>query len=64
MENHFLVYNLLFSILSTLYKLLYLQFYISKRSVLRTTLHFLQLYTGVPLHPGKLHRRFEPLVIQ
>ena len=63
MENHFYVYNFLFSILSTLYRLLYLQWCNSKHSAWRPTLLFLQ-YCEVPLHPGKLHRRCEPLAIQ
>ena len=53
----------LFFILRTLYRLLYLQWYNSKHSTWTLTLHFLQ-YIEIPLHPGKLHCRCEPLLIQ
>ena len=55
--------NFPFSILSSLYRLLYLQWYNSKHLAWRPKLHFLQ-YTKLPLHPGKLHHCCEPLAIQ
>ena len=64
MENHFFVYNFHFSIVSTLYRLLYLQWFNPKQSAWRLTLHFLQWYTEVSLHPGKLHCCCNPLPSQ
>ena len=61
MVNHFFVYNFHFSIVSTLYRLLYLQWFNSKQSAWRLTLHFLQWYTEVSLHPGKLQCCCNPL---